>query len=283
MKQVKYISPRTKEEVLEILQEEKGKACIVAGCSNVLPNLRDRKIAPRVLVDITNLELLRGIVKEEGKVWLGPLTTIYELISSKIIYKEYKVLAQAAREFADPLVRNAATIGGNLVTASPAADMAVPLLSLDAVIRIESLESKREVKLNNFFIGPGKTILNNNELVVGIEFEQSDINKNGGFIKIGQRKAMAISIATIAVNIDWEENIIKQIRIAAGSVAPIPLRLMGVEEFLKNNELTQELIEEAADKVTKEVNPISDIRASEEYRRYISGILFKRAIRRLTN
>jgi len=283
MKQVKYISPRTKEEVLEILQEEKGKACIVAGCSNVLPNLRDRKIAPRVLVDITNLELLRGIVKEEGKVWLGPLTTIYELISSKIIYKEYKVLAQAAREFADPLVRNAATIGGNLVTASPAADMAVPLLSLDAVIRIESLESKREVKLNNFFIGPGKTILNNNELVVGIEFEQSDINKNGGFIKIGQRKAMAISIATIAVNIDWEETIIKQIRIAAGSVAPIPLRLMGVEEFLKNNELTQELIEEAADKVTKEVNPISDIRASEEYRRYISGILFKRAIRRLTN
>jgi len=283
MKQVKYISPRTKEEVLEILQEEKEKACIVAGCSNVLPNLRDRKIAPRVLVDITNLESLRGIVKEEGKIWLGPLTTIYELISSKIIYKEYKVLAQAAREFADPLVRNTATIGGNLITASPAADMAVPLLSLDAVIRIESLKSKREVKLNNFFIGPGKTILNNNELVVGIEFEQSDINKNGGFIKIGQRKAMAISIATIAVNIDWEENIIKQIRIAAGSVAPIPLRLRGVEEFLKNNELTQELIEEAADKVTKEVNPISDIRASEEYRRYISGILFKRAIRRLTN
>ncbi|GAB4112059.1 MAG: hypothetical protein Kow00103_00370 [Candidatus Caldatribacteriota bacterium] len=283
MKQIKYISPRTKEEVLEILHQEKDYACIVAGCSNVLPNLKDKKIAPQILVDITNLESLKGVFKKEDKILLGPLTTINELISSKIILEEYPVLSQAACEFADPIVRNTATVGGNLVTASPAADLAVPLLSLDAIVKIESLDNKREVKLINFFTAPGKTILNNNELVVGIEFKQSDINKNGCFIKIGQRKAMAISIATLAVNLDWKENIINQIRIAAGSVAPTPLRLTKVEEFLKNKRLNQELIKEAIIKVSKEVNPISDIRASEEYRRYISGILFKRAIERLTN
>lgn len=283
MKQIKYISPRTKEEALEVLQQEKDRACVVAGCSNVLPNLKDKKIAPQILVDITTLESLKGIFKKEGKILLGPLTTINELISSKIILEEYPVLTQAAREFADPIVRNTATVGGNLVTASPAADLAVPLLSLDAIVKIESLGDKREVNLINFFTAPGETILNSHELVVGIEFKQSDINKNGCFMKIGQRKAMAISIATLAVNLDWKENTINQIRIAAGSVAPTPLRLTGVEEFLKNKKLNQELIEEAVIKVSKEVNPISDIRASEGYRRYISGILFKRAIERLAN
>jgi len=279
--QFKYISPKTIEEALEILQEEKSNACIVAGCSNVLPNIRDKKIKPKFLVDITNIEQLKGIYRKEDKIFLAPLTTINELIYSEIISREYKVLAQAAEEFADPLVRNTATIGGNLVTASPAADMAVPLLSLDAFIKIESTRQKKEVKLKDFFVGPGETILQDEEMIVGIEFKQSDINKNGYFIKMGQRKAMAISIATIAVNLEVRKNKINQIRIAAGSVAPTPVRLTGTESFLKDKEINDKLVEEAMDRVRKEVRPISDIRASAEYRRYISGILFKRALKKL--
>jgi len=118
---------------------------------------------------------------------------------------------------------------------------------------------------------------------VGIEFEQSDINKNGYFIKLGQRKAMAIAIASVAVNLEVRQNKISQVRIAAGSVAPTPIRLTIVEEFLENKEISNKLVEEAMNKVSEEVNPISDIRASEEYRRYISGILFKRAFGKLTN
>ncbi len=283
MSPFKYISPKTKEEVLEILQEKKSDACIVAGCSNVLPNIRDKEIKAKVLVDITNIEQLKGIYQKEDKIFLGPLTTINELIYSDIISKEYKVLIQAAKEFADPLVRNTATVGGNLVTASPAADMAIPLLTLDALIKIESTGEKREVKLKDFFVGPGETILQDDEMIVGIEFDQSDINKNGYFIKMGQRKAMAISIATLAVNLEVSQNKINQIRIAAGSVAPTPVRLTGVESFLKGKEINDKLVEEAIDRVRKEVKPISDIRASEEYRRYISGILFKRAFEKLTN
>lgn len=283
MNQFKYVSPKTKEEALKILKEERTNAHIVAGCSNVLPDIRDKNLTPKILVDITAIEELRGINKKKCKICIRPLTTIAELVNSELILKEGKILIQAAQEFADPLVRNSATIGGNLVTASPAADMAVPLLTLDAIIKIESAGEKREVKLKEFFLEPGKTVLQDDEMIVGIEFEQSDINKNGYFIKLGQRKAMAIAIASLAINLEVKQNKIIQIRIAMGSVAPIPIRLTVAEEFLKNKEINDKLVEEAMDRVREEVEPISDIRASAEYRRYISGILFKRAFKKLTN
>jgi carbon-monoxide dehydrogenase medium subunit len=281
--QFKYISPENKEEALKILKEEGVNTCIVAGSTNILPDIKIKKLSPKVLVDITAIEELRGIDKKKDKICIKPLTTIAELTNSELILKEGKILIQAAQEFADPLVRNNATIGGNLVTASPAADMAVPLLTLDALIKIESVKDKREVKLKDFFLGPGKTVLQDDEMIVGIEFEQSDINKNGYFIKLGQRKAMAIAVASLALNLEVKQNKIIQIRIAMGSVAPTPIRLTAAEEFLKNKEINNKLVEEAMDRVREEVEPISDIRASAEYRRYISGILFKRAFKKLTN
>jgi carbon-monoxide dehydrogenase medium subunit len=281
--QFKYISPENKEETLRILKEEGVNACIVAGSTNVLPDIKIKKLSPKNLVDINAIEELRGVDKKKDKICIRPLTTIAELINSELILKEGKILIQAAQEFADPLVRNNATIGGNLVTASPAADMAVPLLTLDALIKIESVGQKREVKLKDFFLGPGKTVLQDDEMIVGIEFEQSDINKNGYFIKLGQRKAMAIAIASLAVNLEVRQNKIIRIRVAVGSVAPTPIRLTAVEEFLKDKEISNKVVEEAIDRVREEVEPISDIRASEEYRRYISGILFKRAFKKLTN
>lgn len=283
MNKFKYISPENKEETLKILKEEGVNACIVAGSTNVLPDIKIKKLSPKILIDITAIQELKGIDKKKDKICICPLTTIAELINSELILEEGKILIQAAQEFADPLVRNNATIGGNLVTASPAADIAVPLLTLDALIKIESVKDKREVKLKDFFLGPGKTVLQDDEMIVGIEFEKSDINKNGYFIKLGQRKAMAIAISSVAVNLEVRQNKIIRIRVAAGSVAPMPIRLTGVEEFLKNKEIKNRLIEEAINKVSEEVNPISDIRASEEYRRYISGILFKRAFNKLTN
>ncbi len=281
MNQFNYISPKNKEEALRILKEERVKACIVAGCSNVLPDIRDKNLTLKFLVDISDIEELRGINKKKDKICIGPLTTIAELINSELILKESKVLVQAAEQFADPLVRNSATIGGNLVTASPAADMAVPLLTLDALIKIESVRQKREVKLKDFFLEPSKTVLHDDEMILGIEFEQSDINKNGYFIKLGQRKAMAIAIASLALNLEVIQNKIIQIRIAMGSVAPAPIRLTATEEFLKDKEINDKLVEEAMNRVREEVEPISDIRASREYRQYVSGILFKRAFQKL--
>jgi carbon-monoxide dehydrogenase medium subunit len=279
--QFRYVCPKTIEEALEILKEERANACIAAGCSNLLPNIRDKKLSPKLLVDITNIGELKGINQKKGKICLGPLTTIAELVNSKLLFKEYPILHQAAEQFADPVVRNNATIGGNLITASPAADIAVPLLTLDALIKIESTRQQREVRLKDFFLGPGRTALREDEMITEIEFERSNINKNGCYIKLGLRKAMAIAVASIVINLEVKENKIVQVRIAMGSVAPTPIRLTATEEFLQDQEVNDELLEEAINKVREEVNPISDIRASDEYRRYISGVLFKRAFKKL--
>ena len=282
MNQFRYVCPKTIEEALKILKEERVNACIAAGCSNLLPKIRDKKLSPKLLVDITNIGKLKGISQKKGKICLGPLTTIAELVNSKLLFKEYPILHQAAEQFADPVVRNNATIGGNLVTASPAADMAVPLLTLDALIKIESIRQQREVRLKDFFLGPGRTVLREDEMITEIEFERSNINKNGCYIKLGLRKAMAIAVASIVINLEVKENKIVQVRIAMASVAPTPIRLTATEEFLQDQEVNDELLEKAINKVREEVNPISDIRASDEYRRYVSGILFKRAFKKLT-
>jgi len=283
MNQFKYVSPKTKEEVLEILKQEKSEACIVAGCSNVLPYIKDKKLPAKLLLDISGIEELNYIKESEDEIYIGAGATISGLINSKIIREECNILYQAAEQFADPTIRNSATIGGNLADASPAADVAPPLLVLDAVLEVESMDGKREISLKNFFVGPRKTILRDDEMISSIKIKDDSINKNGCFIKLGLRQAMAISLATVALILEVEKDKVADVRIAMGSIAPIPLRLIKVEEFLKNKKINDEFIEEAVKKVREEVNPINDIRASAEYRRYISGILFKRAFRKLTD
>jgi len=283
MSQFKYISPKTKEEVLQILKQEKSEACLVAGCSNVLPYIKDKIISKKLLLDISDIEELNYIKKSEGKLYIGAGTTISDLINSKIIREECNILYQTAEQFADPIIRNSATIGGNLADASPAADAAPPLLVLDAVLEVESMDEKREISLKDFFVGPRKTVLHDDEMITSIKIKDNSINKNGYFIKLGLRQAMAISLATVALILEVEKDKIADVRIAMGSIAPIPLRLIKVERFLKNKKINDELIEEAVKKVRVEVKPIGDVRASAEYRRYVSGILFKRAFKKLTN
>jgi len=283
MNQFKYISPKTKEEVLKILKQEKSKACIVAGCSNVLPYIKDKIISGKLLLDISGIGELNYIRKSEGNLYIGAATTISDLINSKVIREECSVLHQAAEDFADPTVRNSATIGGNLADASPAADVAPPLLVLYAVLEIESINGKREVSLKDFFTGPRKTTLHDDEMITSIKIKSDSLNKNGCFIKLGLRQAMAISLASIAMILETEEEKVTDVRIAMGSVAPTPLRLINVEEFLINQKMDNVLLKEAMKKVSETVKPIGDVRASADYRRYVSGVLFKRAFNQLIN
>ena len=283
MDQFEYISPKTKEEVLKILKQEKSKACIVAGCSNVLPYIKDKIISGKLLLDISGIGELNYIRKSEGNLYIGAATTISDLINSKVIREECSVLHQAAEDFADPTVRNSATIGGNLADASPAADVAPPLLVLYAVLEIESINGKREVSLKDFFSGPRKTVLHDDEMITSIKIKSDSLNKNGCFIKLGLRQAMAISLASIAMILETEEEKVTDVRIAMGSVAPTPLRLINVEEFLINQKIDDVLLEEAMKKVSETVKPIGDVRASADYRRYVSGVLFKRAFNKLAN
>jgi len=285
MQKFHFINPKSLVEALEYLNQYGKEAKIIAGGTDLLVQLRnedDKLAGVKYLVSIDSLSDLRQIKIYEDYISIGTLVNHTEIASSEIIWANASFLSKAASMIGSPQIRNRGTIGGNLVNASPAADMAVPLLTLGAIIKIESLREKREVKLKEFFLGQGKTVLQDDEMIVEIKFEKSDLNKNGYFIKLGQRNAMTIAIASIAVNLEVRQNKIIRIRVAAGSVAPMPIRLTVVEEILKNKKINNRLLEEAINKVSEEVNPISDIRASTEYRRYVSGILFKCAFKKLT-
>ena len=285
MHNFQFINPKSLTEALQYLNQYGKEAKIIAGGTDLLVQLRnedDKITGVKYLVYIDSLPKLKRIEIDKDYILIGATVNHVEMASSEQIGAKSNFLSKAASMIGSPQIRNRGTIGGNLVNASPAADMAAPLLTLDAVIQIESIREKRDVKLKDFFLGPGQTVLKENEIVIGIKFKKSDLEKSGTFIKMGQRNAMTIAIASIAVNLEVRQNIIIHIRVAAGSVAPTPIRLNAVEEFLENKEINNKLLEEAMKKVSEEVCCISDIRASAEYRRYVSGILFRHAFKKLT-
>ncbi|MCL5046775.1 MAG: xanthine dehydrogenase family protein subunit M [Actinobacteria bacterium] len=278
MSPVRYWAPKTKDEALSILKEEGPRARVVAGGTNVIPDLRAKKLTAQSLVDISGIDELRCIEKGEGSVQIGPLTTIADLLDSEIIKAEAGLLGQACRAFADPLVRHRATLGGNLANASPAADSAAPLLALGTDVLIESAPAgKRAVPLEEFFLGPNRTALGPDELITGIRVH-SDAHLKKRFIKFGLRKAMAISLVSVAVALRMEADQVAGATVAFGAVAPTPIRAPWVEAYLTGKRISEESLAEAARIAEWEVSPISDIRATSEYRRHLSGVLLRRAI-----
>lgn len=274
-----YICPKSKQEALMMLAELGKKARIVAGCTNILPNIQAKKLTAGVLIDISRLDELKSIEAKEI-VFLGSLVTVAQIAESSSIKQAGGVLWQASQQFADPLVRNRATIGGNLANASPAADGAVPLLALNAEVVIESTRGTRNVSLPEFFVGPGMTTLADDELITGIAFPNAS-NWQGAFIKFGLRRSMAVSLASIGVVVDLDGRRIKDARIALGALAPTPMRALQTEHFLKQKDVDGDVIEKAAEIISAEVQPISDVRATKEYRSYLAGVLFKRALEKI--
>jgi carbon-monoxide dehydrogenase medium subunit len=204
------------------------------------------------------------------------------LASSKIIRKVAPALAEAADQLGNPLVRNRATIAGNLVQASPAADTAVPLLVLEATVVLARDGKSRQVALDQFFRAPNKTVLGVEEIVKEISFQESNSNTRMSYSKLGRRSAMAISVVSVAVLLEMYNGKCKKARISLGAVAPKPIRAYGVEEMLEGGEITENLIGACCEHVQREINPITDIRASAEYRRQMSSVLLRRLLWEVT-
>ncbi len=272
-----YAVPETKNEALALLNELGSSARVVAGCTNLLPDIRAKKIAACTLVDISKLAELKGIDVRGETVTIGSLTTINELLYSNLLASHGQVLWQAGRHFADPLVRNRATLGGNLGNASPAADGVVPLLALEAKVMVDSLGASREIPVAEFITGPGKSALQPDELITGVSFAKTTAMRSA-FIKFGLRKAMAISLASIALVVGLDGDRVEQVRIALGALAPTLVRARQTEGYLAGKSLTPEVVASAQEIVRTEVKPTSDVRASREYRSHLTGVLLKRAL-----
>lgn len=279
MKNFDYFNVQSKGEALNILKKEKENACLVAGGTNIMPNVRAEKLNDKNLINIRGLGELRFIKDLDDKIIIGPLTTISDLEKSPVIEKYAHSLFQAAHDFADPTTRNSATVGGNIANASPAADTATPLLACNASVKVESADrGERTICIKEFFQGVGKTALEPDEMITAIEIKKNTANSNSQFIKLGLRNAMAISLISIAVGLEAKEGKVQEINVSLGSVAPTPVRAFNTEKYLQENGLTEEAIQKAKKMVSEEISPIDDIRASAEYRKEVAGVLLERAL-----
>jgi carbon-monoxide dehydrogenase medium subunit len=276
---MEYIQPKSIREALHIMRQFKNRAKIIAGGTNVIPDMRIGAIKPDVLVDITCLKSLSYIKEEKKRVKIGSLTTVSGLKSSRIVQDFVPILCDAAQQLGNPLVRNRATIGGNLADASPAADTAVPLLVLGATVITEKEGGKgREIPIDQFFLGPNQTVLKPEEIIREILIPKPDLNSRMFYLKLGLRNAMAISVVSVAILMEIENDVCKKARVALGAVSPKPMRANGVEEILKCKKITGDLVEKCCQSVEEEVQPITDIRASAQYRRSMASVLLRRLI-----
>ena len=215
---MEYFRPRNVTETLAFLQQWKSKAALIAGGTNVIPDMRAKALGIEILIDLSHLKNLSYIKEEKKRIRIGALTTMSEIAASKTIQKEARILSEAVWQIGNPLVRNRATIAGNLADASPAADSAVPLLVLDASVIVEKQKGKpKQIPIDQFFVGPNKTVLKRDELIREIVFPKPDPSAKMAYSKFGLRNAMAISVVSVGVLVEMEKGKCNKARIALGS------------------------------------------------------------------
>jgi xanthine dehydrogenase iron-sulfur cluster and FAD-binding subunit A len=278
----KYYSVSTLGEALELLATHQDKARIIAGGTDILLEL-ERGLRPHVttLIDISRVPELDAITLHGETIRLGALVNHNHVAGSRLIVERALPLAQASWEVGAPQIRNRATVAGNLITASPANDTIVPLLALGAEVTLASLNGERTVALKDFYTGIRRTVMRPDELLTSIDFPALAANERGIFIKLGLRRAQAISVVNTAVVLTFEGDVVTRAAIALGSVAPTIIRTPVAEQALIGNRLTPEKISEVARLAAATPSPIGDIRSTAEYRAEMVKVLVARALRAL--
>jgi CO/xanthine dehydrogenase FAD-binding subunit len=276
-----YCAPASVDEAATVLRG--GDVTILASGTDLMPQTQaGRARFGRVLMNIRRIPELRGIAVEQGAIRIGTLTTVAELRESDVIRRDLPVLVEAGDQFASDQLRNTATIGGNICNASPAGDLLVPLLILDAEVELVSMpggtRESRQVPLREFFVGPGKTARKASELLVAVCVPRPPEGFVARFHKFGTRPALDIAAISIGIGGVLQRGVLTQVRIAFGAVAPTPIRAPKTEAALEGRALTVETISAVAQVAHDEVRPISDVRASEWYRRELIHNLTKRVL-----
>ncbi len=281
MKNFDYTAPRTLDEALAVLKDAKEGWHVLSGGTNLVVEIRDRKTAPDVVVDISYIDSLRYIREEDGKIKVGARASVEDLLRHDFIREKAGPLYECALNFAGPPIRNRATVAGNIVDASPASDCAPPLQALDAVAVLKSAEGERRVPVSEFALGVRKTARKENELVTELEFDPIEEGSGYGYYKLGRRKAMAISVVSAAVVLHMDNGVCRKARISLGAVAPVPIRIEKAEAMLSGKPAPDEAtVNECARLAAEAAKPIDDIRASGEYRKLMCEVLTRRLLNR---
>lgn len=275
MKGFDYFQPQSLEEALELKKKIPGSR-FIAGGTDLMVQIRSKELKPMALISLRSIPDLSSI-EINGSIRIGAMTTVTDLLYNPDLEHQAKLLVDAARRLGSPQIRNVATIGGNLCNCSPCADLALPLLVLEAKARIESVSGTQDIPLQKFFEGPGKSCLSSDQILTDIFIEPVSSNTKSVFLKKGRVK-MDLAVASVALLLEMEGETCRKARVAAGSVAPVPLRLQKVEVLLEGRVLSPELADQAQRMASESVAPISDVRGTEEYRRQIVGVYVKRGM-----
>lgn len=267
--------PRSLTEACKLLAEKEGARVLAAGTDLLAGRERGVPLPP-VLISLDGLGL-EGVQEESSGIFrVGPLTTHADIAGSALFRSQFPVLAEACASVGSPQVRNRGSLGGNLGNASPAADTASALIALGALVEIASPQGQRTVPVEEFFLGPGQTVLKRGEIISGIILPFPA--PCSAYFKLGRRKAMEIAVVGVAVALVMDQNLIKECRIGLTAVAPIPLRARNAEVVLRGCEFTSQTVEAAAQAAAAECCPLDDHRASARYRREMIKVLLRRAV-----
>ncbi len=280
LKRFEFFNFFSLQDLLEFLARHGKEARCIAGGTDLLVQMKQGQILPQRILNLLLLTELKGIEKEGGVLRIGALTRHADLERSRLLEKGWGLLALAAHKIGSPQIRHLGTIGGNLSNASPSADTAPPLLVLEAEVCLIRQKEERRMPLKAFFKGPGQTALGEDELLKEVRIPEPPEGSRFSYLKLGRRKSMDLALVSAAVllEVDPVRKTFGQVRVALGSVAPTPIRAERAEKRLEGSPVGDETIREAAELAAQECQPITDLRASAEYRREMVKVLVTRAI-----
>jgi len=273
-----YLSPTTVQEACSLLVQHGDKAKLLAGGTDVLNQMKERVIKPEYVIGMRAINDLDYIKEDSDGIKIGALTTLASLLKSSLIKKKLPCLAEVPGKMATVQIRNMGTVAGNLCNAAPSADAAPILICLGAQAKITGPDGDRVVALQDFFTGPGQTVLGAGEILTEIQVPSQPANTAGAYFKMS-RVSVDLALVGVGVVLTMDGDSCKDIKISLGAVAPTPIRAKKAEKLLKGKKIDENLIEEAGKIASEEASPIDDIRASAFYRTEIVKVYTKRAIR----
>lgn len=280
MQNLSYVKPENLHQALELMDKNAGRIKPYAGGTDLMVQLREearRLEGVEILLDLGGLAELRGIREEGGVIGIGAMSSHTEVSESAVLREHAAFLSKASATVGSPQIRNAGTVGGNICNGSPAADTLSPFVALDARLVIQRLGGERQALVKDIYLGANKVSLEPNEIVTRIEFDKLD-GYATSFIKLGRRKALAISRMNVAVALKIEDGVLQAVRLTPGCVYAAPKRVECAEAFLLGKEPSVERFGQAGKLVAEDMIQCTGVRWSTEYKQPVVEALCQRAL-----
>jgi CO/xanthine dehydrogenase FAD-binding subunit len=276
-----YHEPRTLDEAVKLVGEIGEDASALAGGTDLLVNMKKGKISPGHVIYLSRIEEMKQVRRDHGSFTVGACVTVGELAEREEVKADFNGVSESAASLGSPLIRNLATLGGNIVTARPAADLPPSLMAYGATLLLRKDHGERTVPLEEFFKGPGQTVMEPGEILCSVILAEPPQYSGGAYLKFGLRKSLEISVLNVAafLALDGPNGEIQEARVVLGAVAPIPMRSPGAEGVLLGQRPEEALFAVAGEAACNDAKPIDDFRASAEYRREMVKVFTKRVLK----